>query len=298
MNKLKFSGHETFVVRNFWPKKGYDFIINGGNFNADEAVVELGVGRNMVTSINFWMKALGLVDEKNGTPTQIANFLFGKNGVDPYLEDIASIWLLHYYLVKTDFSTIYQSVFNHFRKERASFKKSQLKAFIKRLYAEANDNRFNESTIDKDISVFCRLYNTPNFREIKKDYEDEVSGLMLELSLLHSTIESTDGEKGKKKVEWFHLTAKSRKSLPYIITLFSILDQHEKSKSISFRRLEVEENSPGMVFLLNKDGLYEQLKEIEQNVDGTQLNESQGNINLILPENLDKWQLLKDYYAN
>jgi hypothetical protein len=27
MDKLRFSGHETFIARTFWPKKGYDFII-------------------------------------------------------------------------------------------------------------------------------------------------------------------------------------------------------------------------------------------------------------------------------
>jgi hypothetical protein len=63
MSKLRFSGHDTFIVRTFWPKKGYDFIKNGGNFNAEDAVIDLGVGKNMVSSINFWMKALGLNEE-------------------------------------------------------------------------------------------------------------------------------------------------------------------------------------------------------------------------------------------
>ncbi|WP_167616074.1 DUF4007 family protein [Maribellus sediminis] len=295
---LKFSGHETFVVRSFWPKKGYDFISNEGSFNSQDAVVSLGVGKNMVASINFWMKALGLVDAKDNTRTEIADFLFGKDGVDPYLEDITSIWLLHYMLVKNDFASIYHAVFNHFRKERSSFKKSQLKAFIKRLYLEADDNRFNEATVEKDISVLCRLYNTPDYRNIKKDYEDEVSSLMLELSLMHSSFETIEVEKGKKREEWFHLKSENRKNLPYIVTLFVILDQNEGSTSISFRRMEVEENSPGLLFLLNKDGLYEQLKMIEANIEGIKVDESQGNINLFLPEDLDKWQLLRQYYAN
>jgi hypothetical protein len=55
MDKLRFSGHETFIARTFWPKKGYDFIKQGGKFSSEDAVVELGVGKNMVLSINFWM---------------------------------------------------------------------------------------------------------------------------------------------------------------------------------------------------------------------------------------------------
>jgi len=50
--KLIFSGHETFHCKSLWLKKGYDFIEKEGKF-IDEASVELGVGRNMVSSIRF-----------------------------------------------------------------------------------------------------------------------------------------------------------------------------------------------------------------------------------------------------
>ena len=59
MNKLRFSGHDTFVVRSYWPKKGCDFVKKGYKFSSEDAVVELGVGKNMVTSIQFWMKEIG-----------------------------------------------------------------------------------------------------------------------------------------------------------------------------------------------------------------------------------------------
>ncbi|HRW22723.1 MAG TPA: DUF4007 family protein, partial [Bacteroidales bacterium] len=56
--KLTFSGHETFHCRTFWLKKGYDFLVSGNNTfkNEEAAVVELGVGKNMVASIRYWMK--------------------------------------------------------------------------------------------------------------------------------------------------------------------------------------------------------------------------------------------------
>ena len=80
MNKLRFSGHDTFIVRSYWPKKGYDFIKNGYKFSSEDAVVELGVGKNMVTSIQFWMKALGLLNDDNTTLTNFAKFLFEEQG--------------------------------------------------------------------------------------------------------------------------------------------------------------------------------------------------------------------------
>ena len=58
---LKFSGHETFSCRTFWLKKGYDFVIENNNFNAPEAPSLLGVGKNMVASIQHWMKAMSIL---------------------------------------------------------------------------------------------------------------------------------------------------------------------------------------------------------------------------------------------
>lgn len=49
---LSFSGHETFTLRHGWLTKAVDAIeTNDGAFNSDDALVELGVGKNMVRSI-------------------------------------------------------------------------------------------------------------------------------------------------------------------------------------------------------------------------------------------------------
>jgi len=50
--KKSFAGHETFPLRLFWLKKGFDQnAISPEIFLSDEAVVKLGVGKNMVRSI-------------------------------------------------------------------------------------------------------------------------------------------------------------------------------------------------------------------------------------------------------
>jgi hypothetical protein len=53
--KYSFSGHETLACRNLWLKKGYDFVTSGKKFKEEDAVVMLGVGKNMVGVIRFWM---------------------------------------------------------------------------------------------------------------------------------------------------------------------------------------------------------------------------------------------------
>jgi len=300
MNKLRFSGHDTFIVRSFWPKKGYDFVKNGGRFSSEDSVIELGVGKNMVSSIQFWMKALGLLEEDNTTLTDLARFILDDDGEDPFLEDIGSIWLLHYYLLKTEYSSIYSIIFNELRKERSDFTKNQLSSFIKRKYSEVSDNSLNQNTIDKDISVFTRLYEKVDYHSVLNNFEDEISSLMIELELITSSIEEEikEGSNKREFVEWFHLHGENRSTLPSEILLFTILDNFKNSKNIGLKRLEIEPNSPGMVFLLSKDALYKQLKELENLYPGIILSETSGNIVLVLPESIDQWEILRNYYAN
>ena len=49
--KYTFSGHESFPCKTLWLKKGYDFVKKDLDFNAPEAVINLGVGKNMTASI-------------------------------------------------------------------------------------------------------------------------------------------------------------------------------------------------------------------------------------------------------
>ncbi|MCW3114648.1 MAG: hypothetical protein JWR18_3044, partial [Segetibacter sp.] len=84
--KLQFSGHDSFICKHFWLKKCYDFIQQGTRgFNDELAVVDLGVGKNMVTAISYWLKAYGVTDNSN-TVTELGHYLFNeRTGVDPYL---------------------------------------------------------------------------------------------------------------------------------------------------------------------------------------------------------------------
>lgn len=101
---MRFSGHETFICKQFWLKKGYDFLVIGNKFSDDNAVVELGVGKNMVAAIGFWMKAFGLCNDK-WELSEVAHYIFGEEGKDQYLEDIGTIWLLHFFLVNLNSAT-------------------------------------------------------------------------------------------------------------------------------------------------------------------------------------------------
>ena len=97
-SKYVFSGHESFSCRMLWPIKGYDYINDGNSFNDPNSVIMLGVGKNMVASIRYWLKALGLTEHDK--PSTLAKYLFDEaHGKDRYLESLGTLWLLHFLLV-------------------------------------------------------------------------------------------------------------------------------------------------------------------------------------------------------
>src|SRR3982751_766102 len=95
-----FSGHETFPFRYPWLKKGYDAVLSDGSvFVRDDAITTLGVGKNMVRSIRHWCLAAGILEEgdKEGLrPSDLGKLILADDGLDPYLEDPASLWLIHW----------------------------------------------------------------------------------------------------------------------------------------------------------------------------------------------------------
>ena len=76
-----FSGHESFACKSHWLKRGYDFVIADRNFNDDDAVVHLGVGKNMVASIRFWMKAIGLLQDRRYWHIVVTSFYVDKHSI-------------------------------------------------------------------------------------------------------------------------------------------------------------------------------------------------------------------------
>ncbi|PIQ48360.1 MAG: hypothetical protein COW03_11015 [Cytophagales bacterium CG12_big_fil_rev_8_21_14_0_65_40_12] len=291
MNKLSFSGHESFVCRQFWLKKGYDFIKRNEKFSDDMAVVSLGVGKNMVSSIRHWMKSFGLTGDKDETQ-DLSEYLFGTSGKDPYLEDLATQWLLHYSLIKTNRASIYNLVFNEFRKERIEFTKPQIDTFIKRRCEETGSN-YNANTTKSDISVFLRTYMSPKPGETFS-VEDDFSGVLIDLNLIdHSKARDTED----KLIDWYKLSAKERDNLPHQIVLFSILDNEDYGDTISLRELQIGLNSPGLSFALTSEGLYQKIKEICAHYSQITYSETAGNQIIQFKNKPNKWDVLNDYYG-
>ena len=279
--RLIFSGHETFHCKNLWLKKGYDFVKKGRKFT-DEACIELGVGRNMVSSIRFWLKAFGIIDIKNEKTTKIADFLFDEEkGNDKYLENEASLWLLHYLLVVNNYSSIYSIIFNDFRKLKPEFDKTNLSTYIDELNPSINHN-----TLSKDFSVFLRTYHSKN----SKDKEDSFSGFFSDLELVHEV-------KKKETLSKFSILNNKEQTIPIELILFIILENKAYGSSISFKNLYSDFNSVGNIFALNNNQLEKKLISISEKYPNIIYSNDAGVKELqFKTEKPDSLQILNEYY--
>ncbi|MBK9075731.1 MAG: DUF4007 family protein [Flavobacteriales bacterium] len=139
------------------------------------------MGKNMVTAIRFWMRAFEMADDTG--LTELGKRLLSDKGWDPYLEDIGSLWLLHYHLVKGQHASIANIVFTELRERVPEFTVKQYADFVMNEKAKAN-----QKTLEKDFSVFVR-----NYRDKEADELDDLGGLLADLELLSATkVEAAD----------------------------------------------------------------------------------------------------------
>jgi Protein of unknown function (DUF4007) len=288
MGNYKFSGHETFQCRHFWLKKGYDFISLKKDFKSNEALIDLGVGKNMVTSMSYWLKAFKISDDKN-EPTELGVKLFGSGGFDPYLEDVGSQYILHYNITQNQsFASIYRLTFDVFRKTRIAneFTETQLLDFVIKLLAKDGD-LVSPKSIANDIKVLTRMYLN-NAKRGSKSIEDDYASLLIGLNLIHA-VEGVyvDG------APLFKLNYCDQRQLDKLIFLFLILDKFETQRSISLDLIQSEISD---LLLCNREGTEAKIEELAE-VGFLVYKSDAGRREIQLKDSLNKWNILGRYYG-
>lgn len=286
---LRFSGHDSFQCRYYWLKKGYDFIRNDGDFNSDDAPVQLGVGKNMVTAIRYWMISFGIYDIETKKLSQLAELLFDDNGWDPYLEDQGTLWLLHYHLVRNGYATSYSMIFNELRKRRPEFNQHHFLTWVE----QSGGSSIAVNSLKTDLQIFSRTYIP---RDDSKDLDENYSGLLTELNLVTKSKRETEHNGKTVKIDWFTIEPKRRPEIPTSILLYCILEKGNHNDSISFDTLY--NDGVGSIFSLNREGLVEKLVELDEKFDEIIFSNQAGVKELQITKDLIALDVLRDYYAN
>lgn len=281
--KPTFGGHETFPCRYFWLKKGFDFQKKGESFSSDFALVELGVGKNMVNSIRYWLKSLGFNSEDD---KHVLHSIFNdenEGGFDPFLEDVNTLWLLHFLLIKREEASIYSYFFNEFN-SRTEFTFENFEYFLK-LRCQDLELQVSDNTIESDVKVFRSMYLRP--KKPSRSLEDDYSGLFQELGLFFNL-----------KGEQFLVNTNAAKEISPYLLLYVIYEVYPNHKSISFNELLNNRNSLGKIFCFNQSSLYTAIEQIVNKFDFLTFREDAGIRELQFKAEgfKDKISILSAYY--
>jgi len=283
VKKYTFSGHESFPCKSLWLKKGYDFVVAGNDFNSLEAVIGLGVGKNMVASIRFWLKAFG-VTESDKT-TWLGDYLFDESkGKDKYLEDIATLWLLHFNLVFSEEATLYKMFFCGLQRERSRFEREQVLTYVKLRMVEAGKmTLFNVNTVKKDIGVLLQNYTLPRKPQSNEDF----SSLLIDLDLIRQNAEG--------KGYFFNIDGKRKVTKE--IFLYGLLKLKEQEGDNTIPLDSIQERV-GLVFCMQDFETIEMLKQLASDYSPYFAYSDVAGIKQVqFTKDLDVKQVLDDYYG-
>ena len=299
------SGHETFPIRYGWLKKAYDAVrdteeIQEDNrhvFSGPDAIARFGVGKNMVASMRHWATVTGIIgddaDSRHIFTTPLGRQIFSDGGLDPYMENPATAWLLHWNLCGRDTKTTWFWAFHHY--PSISFERDALVQGIEKLASDRSWSRASVATIRRDVSCFIRTYVT-QAPSGSGNYEDALESPLTELGLIKAT--------GRR--DGFRFVRGPKPTLGAGVFAYAVTDFWERNflgaNTLSFEALTHEPGSPGRAFLLEENDMVDMLLGLEDVSRGVyRWSETAGLKQLIRngPVNLNEsfeW-LKKDYLA-
>lgn len=296
--KPVFGRHETFHPRWGWFSKAVAYSREDPYvFQASDAPLRLGVGKNMVRAIRYWGEASTLLKEVKppkerlaaSSPTLRGEALLNPEfGVDPYLEIQGSLWLLHWWMLHPQplsMVPIGWFAFNMFRPEQFSATDLE-QAFFEACLQSGGDWKPVDTTLARDSSCFLRTYVASAANQI----DDALDAPLRELSL----IAAIPGQKRRYRFNqpsWIDPRIVLYCCCDFLQTMLHC------GNTVTLTRLLHEINSPGKLLRISQDQLIAALSDPRLS-SWVSLNDNIGAIQLVLKGPLQEilWKSLADLY--
>ncbi len=260
----RISGHESFACRYTWlPKAVRGLHANPKLFSDDQqAMVDLGVGKNMVRAIRFWSQVAGVVTVTGrGVGHTLSDFgqsLLGEGGHDEFMEDIRTLWLIHWNL-STDVNNpllAWDYLLNRWQEPELV-----PSAVISAMQKEAgrHDEALSRVTIDQHWDTFLHSYFPTRGRKGEVQ-EDNLDSPLTELELI-IRVGERPVDKGEGRAEPIYAFRREEKpDITPELFVYALNDfwnkRHEKSTtSLPLREVAHGHGSPGQVFKLPEEDI-------------------------------------------
>lgn len=272
----RISGHETFPCRYTWLPKVVRGLSENPRLFSDEAaaMVDLGVGKNMVRSIRFWSQVTGVTTArtkgKGHLLTEFGSTLLSKCGLDPFLEDIRTLWLIHWNLSTEIESPLlaWDYLLNRWQ-EPELVPSAILKALKKE--AEKQENRLSEVTLEQHFDTFLHTY-VPTRGRKGEVQEDNLDCPLVELELIIKVGErELDRSTGKRETIYAFRREEKPDITPELL-LYCLNDfwqkRHATELTLTMGEVAHGHGSPGQVFKLPEEDIRARVDALDRQTNG------------------------------
>ena len=261
----RFTGHESFACRFTWLPKAVRLIEQDDRALAsdDEAILALGLGKNMVRSLRFWLDAFDVARCNDGAwklqPFGAA--LLGCDGLDPFIERTATQWLLQWAVTSRAAGPLYAWRHVFYRTTRTDFTRSELLADLRRDSA-AEGYAHSDATLIQHADVLLHTYDGTT---IPGAPEDVLDSPLVDLKLIVGGTRRRNREGRNEPV--FSLARVPLAAVGDRVVRYAVEDFWEKRRlgeqQVSFRDLAYAEGAPGATFRITEEDLREHLEQAD-----------------------------------
>lgn len=292
--KVAFGRHETFALRYGWLTKGFQTVQKDSKiFTSDDNTVTLGVGKNMVHAIRYWLLAAQLIQpaiDGGYKASDLGGSIFGQNGFDPYLEDEATIWLIHWLIASNPaLATGWYWFFNRFHKPQ--FNSQEVATALLDFTKQHIQHRFSEVTITQEAGIILRMYarHKGDKSTVAEDVLDSPLSLLGVITQVH-------------KQKSYLSQADERKSLPVEIVGFAATQMFKamNTTAIPIENLMYAKDNfvaLGAIFRLTENSLITKLEQLIHKMPNIfEMRETAGIHQLYLLAEIEPMDLLSQHY--
>ncbi|NCC60106.1 MAG: DUF4007 family protein [Verrucomicrobiae bacterium] len=264
--KYKFSGHETFAFRFAWLPKAYNAISEDpfAFSDEDQAIITLGVGKNMVRSIRFWALLSGVIepDDKGGCcVSQFGRDVFcQEDGFDPYLENEQTLWLLHWQI-----STAEEPLFAwDFLLNRWQETELLMSVLLPNLQKSAEkEQKISKNSLGSLLKVFFHTY-VPTRGQKSGVLEENLDCPLVQLRLVEQIGVRENLEGRNEAIYAFRRSEKPEicdELFFYALACFW-MRYMSNEETISIREVSCSPGSPGQIFKLTDEDIRGRLSSL------------------------------------
>lgn len=275
--EYRISGHESFPCRYTWLPKAVRGLDADPRLFAEEehAMVDLGVGKNMVRAIRFWSLATGMavVESKGAAPvlTNIAVSLFlGERPLDPFLEDRRTLWLLHWNLSTNPQTPLLAWDYFLNRWQEPELTPSMAVRALEKV-ASGEDDRASRATLEQHFDTFLHTYVPTRGR--KGDVqEDNLDCPLVELQLIIKAGDREIDRSSGKREPIYVFRREEKPDITPELFIYCLNDfwqkRHASEATLPLRDVAHGYGSPGQIFKLPEDDIRARVEDLDQGSEG------------------------------